>query len=540
MALLQPQERKKFWLLTAFNTFISLADIASLALLLLVVNLYANTGVSGRLLPAWMRDSHSLLPVLTCLIFFSLKNLGGYIVYKMQTAYVHRVAARISENQLVQYLNGCYADYVSVDTSVRIHRINHEPIEFAQYVLSGIQQILAELSLTLVAVAAILLYNARLFALLTVFLVPPVLLVSYLVKRKLRVVRKQVKSDSEKTTQYLQESLGAFVESNIYNKKAFFTARHSRYQRQLNSHLSALHVTHWLPSKVIEVFAVVGLFILILVNKYGGGAADIVSLGAFMAAAYKIIPCIVRMVKFAAQVRTFEYTVRDLQPVLPEANKQQAADAIDTIAFQNISFAHNDKEVLKDISLEFNKGDFADIVAPSGKGKTTLLNLLLGFLSPSSGEITVNGKRVDAAALQQYWPRIAYVKQQTFLIYDSIRNNITLEENTTNEQRLAAAIRNAGLTDFVNAQDGGLEENITDGGKNISGGQRKRIALARALYKDADVIILDEPFSELDETSERQLLEHFRQLLQQGKIVVLITHNRISESFCNKTVLLYG
>ena len=528
------------WFLTFLSAFISLADIASLALLLVVINVYTHAGMAHGFLPAWMYDSHSVLPVLVCLLFFALKNLAGYLVYKAQSVYVHHVAARISKEQLLQYLNGSYSDYVSVDTSVRIHRINHEPIEFAQYVLSGIQQIFSEVLLTVIAVTAILLYNAKLFVLLVVFLVPPVLLVSYFTKRKLRHVRKQVKADAEKVTQYLQESLGAYVESNVYDKKSFFTARHNRYQQQLNGHLSVLNITQWAPSKVVEVFAVIGLFILILLNKYSGNVADIVSLGAFMAAAYKIIPGIVRIANLGAQVRTYEYTIKDLQPVPFKENNSIVTDPVASIAFRNISFAHAENNVLENFSFDIHKGDFLDIVAPSGKGKTTLLNILLGFLQPGSGEVYVNNKPANQDTLKQYRRHIAYVKQQTFLIHDSIRNNITLEENTQDEQQLSAAIRDAGLEDFVHSFEEGVEKIISDSGKNISGGQRKRIALARALYKNADVIILDEPFSELDEASEHMLLAYFRQLAERGKIIILITHNRISSAYCNKTALLNG
>ena len=124
------------------------------------------------------------------------------------------------------------------------------------------------------------------------------------------------------------------------------------------------------------------------------------------------------------------------------------------------------------------------------------------------------------------------------MIYDSIINNITLAENFYDTQRLESAINAAGLRELIDKYPERINKIITEDGKNISGGQRQRIAIARALYKDADLIILDEPFNELDRNSENLFLQHFTELSKQGKIILLITHNKESLSFCNKIISL--
>jgi ABC-type bacteriocin/lantibiotic exporter with double-glycine peptidase domain len=181
-------------------------------------------------------------------------------------------------------------------------------------------------------------------------------------------------------------------------------------------------------------------------------------------------------------------------------------------------------------------GDFLGIEGPSGKGKTTIVNVLLGFLTPAKGRVIINGTETMC---EDYWSGIAYVKQQSFLIHDSIRHNITLNGEPCDEERLQKAVAGAGLTSVIRSFPEGLDKMIMEGGRNISGGQRQRIVLARALYKEADLIILDEPFNELDEESESALLRHFLQLAQAGKMIILITHNRKSLSFCNKTLSLH-
>ena len=133
---------------------------------------------------------------------------------------------------------------------------------------------------------------------------------------------------------------------------------------------------------------------------------------------------------------------------------------------------------------------------------------------------------------------MAYVRQQTFFIHDTLLRNITLGESGHDQKKLQYATQISGLDTFIAQYPEGLDKMIMENGKNISGGQQQRISIARALYRNADLILLDEPFNELDETSEISLLEHFRELAQQGKLIILITHNKKSLSYCTKIISL--
>jgi len=124
------------------------------------------------------------------------------------------------------------------------------------------------------------------------------------------------------------------------------------------------------------------------------------------------------------------------------------------------------------------------------------------------------------------------------MLYDSIKRNITLLDNDYDKKLLNEALTHSGLHTFTDGFPDGMDKMIMENGKNISGGQRQRIAIARALYKNADVIILDEPFNELDETTELSMLQYFKTLAEAGKIVILITHNSSSLPFCNHVISL--
>ena len=257
-----------------------------------------------------------------------------------------------------------------------------------------------------------------------------------------------------------------------------------------------------------------------------------------MAAAYKIIPGIVKILNTSGQISNYAYTLDDLQ-TRPKPNQDNAkadnSTPIRNVKMQDVRFGYEGVDMISDFNLSIRQGDFIGISGCSGAGKTTILHLLLGFLPAASGYIAINGKKQGSTDFRQLWNRISYVKQQTFILHDSIARNIVLDESF-NEQRLESIIKVAGLEQFFTGNSEGTM--VMENGKNISGGQRQRIAIARALYKDADLILLDEPFNELDETTENRFLEHFVNLTQQGKTIILITHNRESFRYCNKVISL--
>jgi len=541
--ILQHKEKRKLWLLALMDSCISLLDIIFLIGLLYVVNFYTqplHTISRGRF-SLKLFDTHPVLLITIFFLLFALKNVAGFTVSKMQYRFVYSVASRISRQNLGQYLAGRFHDYINTDSSVAHRRISQEPIEFAHYVLNGLQQLFSQMVLVIITVAAVLIFNPLLFPLLLLLLAPPVFLVSFLMKRRLDATRWQVKKTSEQTIQHLQEALAGFVESNIYRKHDFFIGRYLRFQERLNQYLSERLVIQNLPPRLIEAFAVFGLLILVLINFFTepGKSIPLVTIGALMVAAYKIIPGIVKITNTAGQVKTYAFAATDLAAIALLPGKQPCKDeAIECIGFENVCFSYADTNIFRSLTFTIKRGDFVVVSGISGKGKTTLINLLLGFLTQDEGNICINGCKTDAVTRQRYWPGIAYVKQQNFLLYASIIENITLEEDGHDIKKIEEIASITGIDTFTSLLPGGLHALITENGKNFSGGQRQRINFARALYRNFDLLILDEPFNELDEPSEQQMLAQLQKIAAQGKMVVLITHNKNALSFCNKKILM--
>ncbi|HEX9511837.1 MAG TPA: ABC transporter ATP-binding protein [Puia sp.] len=549
--VLTREEKRKLGMLLFLDLVISIADIAFLALLLLIVQVYTGATVrAGKfsfLLTGWAGE-RSVLLIVVFFLLFSVKNLAGFLIFRAQCRFQFRVASRISKNKLIHYQKGNYSDYINVDSSVHIREVSYEPLEFCQHVLGGVQQIITQTILIVLAIAGIVFFNAKLFLLILVVLLPPVVTIFYLIKRKMSSVRGSARVSSEKSLQHLQEALSGFVESNIYDKNEVFLNRYLTYQQRYSKYLSNQTIVQGIPSRMIEIFALLGVVILIAISKGAGGTEPtaVITIGVFMAAAYKIIPGIVKILSLSGQINTYAFTLENLAAKAQDAGAAgqevppvtRSGRGIRSVQFKDIQFCYSGHLVLEQFSLRIAAGDFVGIAGPSGRGKTTILNLLLGFLTPDAGEIRINNEIADTESRKGYWPDIAYVRQQSFLIHDTILNNIVLHDYPCDEQRLQAAIERSGLQSLIDSFPEKTGKIIMENGRNISGGQRQRIALARALYKEADLIILDEPFNELDEESENSLLTHFVKLARTGKLILLITHNKKSLSFCNKVVSL--
>jgi ABC-type bacteriocin/lantibiotic exporter with double-glycine peptidase domain len=544
-AILNGREKITLYKLIVFDLVIGMLDIAFLGGLLFVLNLYTKNAAPAGLsfLPKSLLNPNSLLLVGVFFILFSLKNLFGYIGLKSQHHFFYNVASRLSKRNLISYLAGDYGRFVGIDSSVQVRQISNQPVEFSHYILTNVQQIVSQVILIFFTVVAILFYHPTLFLLLFVLLLPPVVLLGWYIRKRLKDVRSNIKESNQKALQHLYESLTGYVESNVYDKENFFSERYSRYQNQLNENIATQQTLQSLPSRLVEIFAVLGFLILVVINKLSASAPAInmVTIGVFMAAAYKIIPGIVKILNSSGQIKTYRFTLTDLLATKPGTRPRQdghKVQPISAIAFESIGFTYKNHPVLNNVSFNIKPGDFVGISGESGKGKTTIINLLLGFLAQDGGNICINKTKTNIGDREAYRARISYVKQQSFFINDSIIKNITLSEDGYDAGRLHEAAVISGVEKLVEHYPDGLEKIITENGKNISGGQRQRIMLARALYHDFDLLILDEPFSEMDSASENEILEQLQTLTQHGKMLLFITHNKSSLKYCSKVITL--
>jgi ABC-type transport system involved in cytochrome bd biosynthesis fused ATPase/permease subunit len=192
------------------------------------------------------------------------------------------------------------------------------------------------------------------------------------------------------------------------------------------------------------------------------------------------------------------------------------------IEFQQVSAGYGEAAVLQRFDARIEPGRVTALVGPSGAGKSTALALLLGFLEPSSGLITVGGRSLAGVDLEAWRQQVSWVPQVPVLLPGSVADNVRLGAPAADDASVGAAVAAAGL-DSADLPDG-LETRITEGGAGISAGQRRRVALARALLRDSPVVLLDEPTAALDPATEAVVLATIRRLRDEGRTVVVVAH----------------
>ena len=340
--------------------------------------------------------------------------------------------------------------------------------------------------------------------------------------------------------QSMKEGLSSIIESKLNQIESFFPNRYFKHMMsnaRANWSQATLGTAPIYFFEILAVGALVGVILVLFINE-----TDINSvlpiLGLFSFAFIRIIPSVTGMIKNLQQIKFLAPAVdvifkdfKDLDKI-SKNSKIINKSKIDKIDFKNliindVSFSFSKKKILKNISLDLHKGQAIGITGPSGSGKTTLINLILGLFSPDTGEVHLNGKKLDNN-LHNWYSLIGYVPQSITLIDASIRENIALgiKEDEIDNKKIWAVLKDANLTTFVKDMPKQLDTLIGENGVRLSGGQRQRLGLARALYRDPEVIIFDEATSSLDVETEKRITKEIMGLT--GKRTLIIVAHRLS------------
>ncbi len=292
--------------------------------------------------------------------------------------------------------------------------------------------------------------------------------------------------------------------------------------------------------KPVETVILVTVLLLLALSSIHAVRESItsVSAGVLMAATLKFFPAIRSVLSNSTSIKTSGFSIKILFGATSVTN-QENAEALpfnSKIEIKNISFSYPDKgKVLENYNLIIDKGDIVGIKGVSGIGKSTLIHLILGLLTPEKGEITIDGKRLSCANMESWHRDIAYVSQDTFILNGTLKENIEMG-NPHDHEMLERAIKAAHLKEYIDNLPEGAEHHTGETGAKLSGGLKQRIAIARAHYRNSPILIMDEATSSLDRNSEKEILECIQRVKEQKRdmTIIIVSHREAPLGLCNK------
>lgn len=355
------------------------------------------------------------------------------------------------------------------------------------------------------------------------------------------------------------ESLRGYTDITVNDARGYMGKQFDRGLEKLcDCRLGAEHVRLW-SGRITEIALVAGVAAVIFFGTLAGRSAASLRLmlGIFAVASYRIVPAVSRIAGCLVELRRSMYVTDILSETLretagsgepAEGGERRPVEFRESITLENVSFSYPDaggrsgEPVLLDLSLTIKRGEKVGIRGASGAGKTTFVNLLCGFFAPESGRLLIDGRPVGGNELRSWQDKIALVSQDLFIPDIPLSENIAFgtEPSAIDRDRLAAAVRAARLEELAQSLPHGLNTVPGEAGCRLSGGQRQRIGIARAFYKRAEVLVLDEATSSLDELTESEIVEAIAGMSggDRNITVIVVSHREATLAFCDRVIEL--
>ncbi len=359
---------------------------------------------------------------------------------------------------------------------------------------------------------------------------------------------------SKKTFKLANQSFRSIKDIKIFRNQDFYTNKYSDLQKNYKNFTVKMSLVNSLPRSIFEIviFLVIYSTLLFLLLIQSNSLNDIILiLGLFAVSLQRIVPSAQSIFQGLSNLKIANHSFKIIYPDLKDAMKKQNLNNLDSstktkfndvITLKKINFNYkknNEKNLLEINSLDINNKKIIGVTGYSGAGKSTFIDIFCGILEPHGGEYYLDGKIVDYNKYKNIASNIAYVSQFPFIADDTIKNNIALGENQKNIDinKVKNSCALVGLKNFIeNDLELGYNTKIGEDGVRLSGGQRQRLCLARAIYRNKDILILDEATNSLDEISEKNIMINLKDLFK-SKLIIFITHRISTLSICDEILI---
>ena len=379
------------------------------------------------------------------------------------------------------------------------------------------------------------------FALIMTILMLSTIVISYFASKELSKINNQRNKENAKRLTIQKEVFSNVISLKMYRNEAFLSERNEEVSLDIlksSKKYIKRESINYFPSLINEylpvAIAIVGGVIL-----YRNGS---LSFGEFVAVLQLFTTVSLPMSKYAGTIvetkNTIE-TVKRLEDTLHTVEEKKDIKSVGQIhkegkyvyEIKELSFGYSKELVLKDISLTIAKNEHIGIIGRTGTGKSTLLNILLGAVSAYKGEVCFYGSDMKTLAQEDVWKHIAYIDQNRYLMSGTVAYNI-FQDNVVETNDVEDILRRTNLNKDIDKLENGLDTVVATGGANLSGGQKEKITMGRALFKDADILVFDEPSSALDEESEQRLIDTID--MCKNKNVIIVTHRKDMLKKCDR------
>ncbi len=554
IAVLEPNDRKKLGLSVLLQVTLGFLDLLGVA----VIGVLGAVAVSGieseshgtrvqsvleflGISTLTFQAQASILGIAACFILL-LRTFLSIVILRKTLAFLSNRGAKLSSSLVSKLLASSLVKIRERTIQQTIYSTSYGVNAIALGVIGSSVVLIADLSL-LITLSLGLFYVDALIACISLFLFA---ILGFVLHKYAGTRAKLLGTLNWKfavqADEALSEVINSYRELSVSNRRAYYVRNISEVRRSLAKISAEMQFLPNLSKYVIESGIVVGAISISALQFFLQDAKHAVAtLAVFLAAGTRIAPAVLRMQQGSMQIRnslatakpTLElfYELKNV-PELPESE-----DNLDThhqgfvpeIEISKLSFSYSDKEsfVFNDISLRINSGELGAIVGPSGAGKTTFIDNLLGILTPTSGTVKISGLSPSDAITR--WPgALSYVPQNISTFSKSIEENIALgiSRDLIDSELLRSSIQLAQLDDFINSLPEKSRTLVGENGSNLSGGQKQRLGIARALFTKPKLIFLDEATSSLDTTTEAAVSRAIQEL--KGKTTVVVVAHRIS------------
>lgn len=491
------------------------------------------------------KDSNPTKALQLCVavfVFVLLKNALVMRLARFQNHFLLDIYKLFSRQMFCNYYNRGFL-FLKGKSSVQLaHEVNFICYTFSLCVLSPLFKIVGEALLLLMMIAALIIWAPLSGILLCVGFLPIVILYVRIVKKRLRSYGTEELEARRNQSRTVVEAFRGYPELEISEA---FQSLLTSFDLGLNviaKNRLRMEITQLFPSFLSEISIIIGLALLIGLS---GGDLGVMS-GVFAIAAYRMIPSVRGILNSWSTLQNASHSITTIAEGLEKQEERTMNQESDfqfkhAIKIKNLTFIFPDGGViLKNLNFNIARGEKVGIRGSSGSGKSTLFNLLLGFLQPTFGEIWIDERTLTSVNRRQWHKLVGYVPQEIFIIQGSLAENIALGQKEIDRNKIMRVLSQVKLKEWAEMLPQGINTYLGEYGSRLSGGQKQRIGIARALYKDAEVLFFDEATSALDNETEHEINLALEELSVRYKelTMIVIAHRESSLTFCDRIIEL--